>query len=75
MIFRESQKPKDNMLYFQARACHWFHSEEVISNNLRESIKKMDILTILLTDHSPIFFSLSENIATLCAINLISLLN
>ena len=34
----------------------------LVSNNLQESINKMDILTALSTDHSPIFFSLSKNI-------------
>ena len=32
----------------------------LVSNNLQESINKMDILTALSTDHSPIFFSLSK---------------
>ena len=34
----------------------------LISNNSQESINKMDILTTLLTYHSPISFSLSKNI-------------
>ena len=62
----------------------------LVSNNLQESINKMDILTTLSADHSPIFFTLSknidtsrgkglfnnnENLTTLCAINPILLLN
>ena len=34
----------------------------LVSNNLQESINKMDILTALSTDYSPIFFSFSKNI-------------
>ena len=34
----------------------------LVSNNLKESINKMDILTTLSTNHSPIFFSLPKNI-------------
>ena len=37
----------------------------LVSNNLQEFTKKTDILTVLSTDHSPIFFSLSKNIGIL----------
>ena len=66
------------MLYFQATACHYFHSKKArlfsgfdlifqffqfqIYKNI---INKTDILTTLSTDHSPILFSLSENIGIL----------